>query len=92
MSSPIVLAHDLIGSSEETPRVSIEMVGDAASDFNKATVAVTRDGFQDDSVRGDWHEFIMSRDAGGAWKVVQARRAFRCWRGSVNVYADRKCP
>jgi hypothetical protein len=91
-ANPISLALALVGSSEETPQIVVEMSSDEAADFNRATVTVIREGFQDDSVRGDWHEFQLSRGADGAWTVLRAERAFRCWRGSDKTYAARHCP
>lgn len=89
--APIELALSLIGSSDETPRVLIEMISDPDTDFNQATITVMRDGFQDDSVRGDWHEFQMSRATDGPWKVTRARRANRCWRGANKGYVAQNC-
>ncbi len=92
MTSPIPLVLEIIGGTEETPHTVVDMSGDAGTDFKDATVTVIRDGFQDDSVRGDWHEFILSRQADDSWTVRQARQAFRCWRGGVDKYAARNCP
>ena len=89
--APIEIALLLVGNSDETPRVVIEMFSDPDSDFNRATITVMRDGFQDDSVRGDWHEFQMSRATDGPWRVAQARRANRCWRGAGKGYVAHNC-
>lgn len=90
--APLEIALLLVGNSDETPRVVIEMFSDPDTDFSQATVTVLRDGFQDDSVRGDWHEFQMSRATDGPWRVTQARRANRCWRGADKGYVARYCP
>lgn len=92
MTSPIPLVLELVGGTAETPRVSLETISSDAEDFNRVSVTITRDGFLDDSVRGDWHEFTLARDAAGAWTVVEGKMAVRCWRGGVDVYADRLCP
>lgn len=89
--SPVPLVLDLIGGTEETPRVLVDMSSEAKTDFNRVTVIVVRDGFQDDSVRGDWHEFKLTRAADGVWTVIAARRAYRCWRGTFKEYSDRTC-
>ncbi len=90
--SPISLVLHLIGGTAETPQTRITMVRDPKADFNRVTVTVLRDGFQDDSVRGDWHEFTLTRAANGAWRIDTARRAYRCWRGGSRGYAARRCP
>jgi len=89
--SPISLVLELIGGTEETPRVLVDLAGDEKVDFNRVTVIVVRDGFQDDSVRGDWHEFKLSRSADGDWTVDAARRAYRCWRGTFKGYSSQIC-
>ncbi len=88
---PVSLVLELIGGTEETPRVLVDMTGDEKADFNRVTVIVVRDGFQDDSVRGDWHEFTLLRAADDAWTVDAARRAYRCWRGTFKGYSDHLC-
>lgn len=89
---PIPLILALIGGVEETPRVRVDMDGDADSDFDRAVVTIVRDGFQDDSVRGDWHEFKLARGTDGGWKVTAARRANRCWRSTFKGYRAQNCP
>lgn len=90
--SPIALVHGLIGGSEETPRTQIERQSDPNTDFNRVSVTIIRDGFQDDSVRGDWHRFVLSRQTDGTWIVLEARKANRCYRGGADTYRATLCP
>ena len=89
---PISLCLKLMGGVAETPRVRIETFSDPKEDFNQVTVIVVRDGFQDDSLRGDWHKFELKRAADGAWAVDAARRAYRCWRSTFKGYSANLCP
>lgn len=47
------------------------------------TVTVVTDGYQDDSMRGEWCRFAMSRADDGQWRVDEFRHAWRCYRGHV---------
>ena len=48
-----------------------------------ARFTVIRDGFGDDSVRGDAHRIELRRQADGSWQPVAAEVFRRCWRGDV---------
>ena len=50
----------------------------------KSTIIVVRDGFLDDSVRGDIHEIVLEK-TGEQWEIKSAKRAFRCWRSSEST-------
>jgi hypothetical protein len=90
--SPVMLAHWLVGGDEETPKVAIEMTSDPKQDFQSARVTILRDGFLDDSVRGDWHRFAFARTADGALNIQRASVAWRCWRGATDAYQSNLCP
>jgi hypothetical protein len=56
-------------------------------------VIVGRDGFNDDSVRGDWHRAVVYRVADGTWRFQKLDRAFRCYRvRSLESYSGDLCP
>jgi len=56
-------------------------------------VVLGRDGFNDDSVRGDWHRAVLYRIPDGTWRFHQADRAFRCYRvRSLESYSGDLCP
>jgi hypothetical protein len=64
-----------------------------ATRFNATKIVCIRDGFLDDSVRGDWHELDLRRLPDGTWRVNEARIAIRCWRTeNTEVYQDKPCP
>lgn len=89
---PVALVHELIGGSEEAPRTYIDRQSDQSTDFNRVSVTIVRDGFQDDSVRGDWHRFVLARQTDGTWTVLAAKKANRCYRGQTDTYRATPCP
>jgi hypothetical protein len=56
-------------------------------------VTVLRDGFKDDSVRGDWTWIRLKRSQDGTWRVEEVRHANRCWRvKNTEVFSAELCP
>jgi len=70
---------------------SVHYLAQSSESNRKSTIIVIRDGFLDDSVRGDIHELVIEKTE-AQWNVKSAKRAFRCWRnpGSVSYSVD-KC-
>jgi hypothetical protein len=59
------------------------------------TISLIRDGFLDDSVRGDLQRIHLGRDKGGAWSILSIKKAYRCWRSEVSekpTYTTKPCP
>ena len=48
---------------------------------DETVVSLVADGLKDDSVRAEWTQVLLHRDAAGVWHPVETRRAWRCWRG-----------
>ena len=43
-------------------------------------------------VNGDWHRITLQRLPDGTWRLVEARRAFRCYRGhQQESFGERLC-
>lgn len=60
-------------------------------EFNKrSTLLIIRDGFLDDSVRGDIHRIVLEKHE-EKWKVVEAEKAIRCWRNEQSSYSSAPC-
>jgi len=77
--------HDLRNYSIRYSAQSIES-------NRKSTIIVVRDGFLDDSIRGDIHELVVEKIE-GQWEIKNAKRAFRCWRGPDSApYSVDTCP
>jgi len=60
---------------------------------NSTTVTIVEDGYLDDSIRGTWTQFKMTRGDGNTWRIDNIQRGYRCWRGqSKNCYSAKRCP
>ncbi len=73
-------------------KVVYESEFDNIENPTEATVTLVRDGFLDDSVRGDVHRISFHRTAGGAWKIVDLKKSQRCWRADLDEYSSDLCP
>ena len=90
--NPVEIALQLFGENlEELQSAIVEMEKNRPEGADAATVNYIRDGFLDDSVRGDWHQVELQRLTDGTWRVRNARTAHRCWR-SLNTVAYRSSP
>jgi len=59
---------------------------------DSTVITLIRDRYADDSVRGDWHRIALNRLQDGTWRLLEARRAFRCYRGhQQDSYGERLC-
>ena len=59
---------------------------------DSTVITLIRDRHADDSVRGDWHRIALNRLQDGTWRLSEARRAFRCYRGhQQDTYGERLC-
>lgn len=59
---------------------------------HRVRITIVRDGFLDDSIRGDWTQFDLVR-SGETWTVARALRAQRCWRSAdPEAYVADPCP
>lgn len=78
--SPLTIALEFAGGGEcECESLAVQVTS-TPERFDVAQVTVTREGFLDDSVRGDRLEFSLRREA-GRWRIERAERSTRCWPG-----------
>jgi hypothetical protein len=91
-SNPLQSTLQLFGDDTEAQAVVVEEMKNRVEGADSVTVVMIRDGFLDDSVRGDWHEVVFERQTDGTWRVVEARVAYRCRRGeNTSVYQSEFC-
>lgn len=91
--SPLRMTLDLFGGDDETRSVRIEEQKNRGEGADTTIVTLIRDGFMDDSVRGSWEQITFHRLTDGSWRVGEARRATRCWRGErLESYGAKPCP
>ena len=92
-SSPLQSTLQLFGDDSDVQSVVIEEMKNRVEGADSATVMMIRDGFLDDSVRGEWFEVVFERQTDGTWRVAEARVAYRCRRGeNTSVYQGDLCP
>ena len=73
--------------------VELRAVGNRGEVADTVVVVVARDGFNDDSVRGDWNRAVVYRTVDGTWRFREVQRAYRCWRvRSLDAYSGGRCP
>jgi len=91
-ADPVAIARRFIDSSGARS-VNIWREDDPGERADSTTVIVTEDGYLDDSLRGTWHRFRMARTGDRTWRIVEVRRAYRCWRGDhQDSYSEELCP
>jgi hypothetical protein len=91
--SPLLAAIELLAGESDARTFRIDMEANRGEAPDTMLIIITRDGFLDDSVRGDWHRVALHRLNDSTWRIYELRRAFRCWRGgSTEYYAAELCP
>lgn len=89
--SPLKLVITLLDAEAETRELTIQKTADGAENAKHVVVTIIRDGFLDDSVRGDLHRFMLERKKDDTWRVSDVRRSRRCWRPEFNYFHEGKC-
>jgi hypothetical protein len=73
--------------------VNILREDDRGERSDYTTIIIVEDGYQDDSVRGMWNWFRLARSTDETWRIVEVRRAYRCWRGNhLDSFSKELCP
>ena len=73
-------------------RIFYEYNSDRIENPERITLTITRDGFLDDSVRGDIHQLVLVRDDKGVWEILTIKKAISCWRRDVPKFSSEACP
>lgn len=55
-------------------------------------IRVERDGFLDDSLRGDLQHLELQKNKEGEWSILSLKKAHRCWRSEVRTFTTEACP
>ena len=91
--SPLRMTVELLITDVDTRSVWLTEQGNRGEVSDTTVVIVVRDGFLDDSVRGDWHRIVYYRAGDGTWRVHEVQRAYRCWRGHhLTAFSSQLCP
>lgn len=87
--TPSLFANYLLDFTE-LKSYKIEYIADSIEDNTGVTITIIRDGFLDDSVRGDIHVFRVEKKT-SKWSIVNVKKSTRCWRGDGS-YSNKPCP
>jgi hypothetical protein len=92
MDDPVEMVDRFIWGGIGGRHIWLEMQGNRLEGPDSTVITLVRDGFADDSIRGDWHKIVLYKLPDGSWRLAEARRAFRCYRGhQKNSYGRRLC-
>ena len=72
-------------------KFSYEYVVDNIENPKNININIVRDGFLDDSVRGDIQHIKLQKIENGIWKILSVQKAISCWRSSKLVYSSKAC-
>lgn len=91
-ATPVEIALRAAGRFEGVTQ-QIVQVNEGVEGPTASRVVVIRDGLLDDSVRGVRWDITLERTKTGAWKIGEAKRAWRCRRGAeTEQFVAGPCP
>lgn len=73
-------------------KISYEYKTDNIESPKIIEIYLVRDGFLDDSVRGDIHHLKLIKGYNEKWKISSIRKATSCWRSNKLIYSSESCP
>jgi len=76
----------------ELKTISYKYSADTIEAPKNIDINLVRDGFLDDSVRGDIHHLKLKKNKNGTWKVISIKKATSCWRKKELIYSSEACP
>ena len=76
----------------ELKTISYKYSADTIEEPKNININLVRDGFLDDSVRGDIHHLKLKKHKNGTWKVISIKKATSCWRKKELIYSSEACP
>lgn len=77
---------------DEIKNISYEYSVDNTESPQNVNIKITRDGFLDDSVRGDIHQMRLNKNKTGQWQILSIKKAHSCWRLEPFYYSIDACP
>ena len=91
VSDPVSIALWLAEEFEGKEQHIIQ-VNNVADGPDKARVIILRDGYLDDSIRGERFEINLELSKKGDWMVKDAKKAWRCWEERRPGFTSDFCP
>lgn len=90
--SPALTVFKLLDGDTETQMLSLTQKANRIEAPDQVVVVLIRDGFLDDSVRGDYYRFLFYPMLDRSWRLAEMHRAWRCWRIESDSYRSDLCP
>jgi len=90
VNDPSQFAFHLLNLSD-TRDYRIDYQATRVENNDKSVITIVRDGFMDDAIRGDIHQFQVINEQ-GLWQLMSVKRSFRCWRTIDMSYSSKLCP
>jgi len=72
--------------------MSYEYSADNIEEPKNIKITIIRDGFLDDSVRGDIQRMNLAKNTNGIWEIKIIKKAVSCWRTNKVTYSAKACP
>lgn len=91
VSKPELYVYNLFELSG-LKNISYEYSADNIESPKKIDINILRDGFLDDSIRGDIHHIKLKKSNKGIWKVISIKKTTSCWRNKQQIYSTNICP
>lgn len=79
--SAVDLSLKIVGTFQEASKQIIYQYNDSPESMDKTTVTIIRDGYLDDSVRGERWDIKLQKQSTGKWRTSSVTVASRCWPG-----------
>ena len=79
--SAVDLSLKIVGAFEEASKQIIYQHNDSPESADKTTITIIRDGYLDDSVRGERWDIKLQKQSYGKWQTISVTVASRCWPG-----------
>lgn len=76
----------------ETQNVFYKYQANSIEDAQSVTITLVRDGFLDDSIKGDVHILRMIKKPNNIWEAVNIKKAVSCWRSESHAFQSKPCP
>ena len=78
-------------SFEELKTFTYKYEVDDTETPSKIDIYLIRDGFLDDSVRGDFIHLELIKDT-NVWKILSIKESYSCWQQKELIYQSAPCP
>ena len=90
-TNPLKVILSLLKINSEQKDLVIYQTFPRIEEKENLIITVFREGYLDDSVRGEWNEVEMKKVSENKWVIISAKKAFLCWRSDSHQYQEDLC-